>query len=324
MNKSDGKTFFISISAGILLIIITEVLHFFVPTVPGLIRLFISAITYLVQNINAEVQLRLWMLSLLILLILYFLLISILMLVQFNRRIIRKKVYKPSEEEKKLLQAVIESDIYLGSIEKFKLLSKNDQGYLFKDLLNQLDSLARYSQRESIAHFLAEVANVSTTIFDKNVLNNVLRKFSLISDHKIKSEFMNHIQNDILKKASKSIRKIFFKEIIEMLNSNNFDVQNIVCPAIVQIHEAIPKKLQRDYITSLINLTSSSAFYAKPAANRAFEELPKNLCRSFFEVLNEENIYKLRKKRVQRLYSVYEKTCPIFQKRKIKELLKAK
>lgn len=150
---------------------------------------------------------------------------------------------------------------------KFSVLNPAERNFVVDQLLMKLDT-------EEGMSALGAIVNSGTTDLELDRIATSVMRTGLVSpDVLIKARLMRAFPPGVLLLADKKVRTAFFEEIIDIMRRDQFSEVNIITPAVVIAHGAIPATLRREYIEALFLQARSMAFEGRPAAERAIGEL---------------------------------------------------
>jgi len=150
---------------------------------------------------------------------------------------------------------------------KLKLLSEHDRAWV-------LDNLVRDSEQSVAIHAITALAQDGGQTDENRVLiEQALRRITLTGDVATKAAFMATCPIDLLTLVEEGLRTTFFLEVIDTMERDQFAEVNIITPAVVRIHDAIPDSLRTRYLTALLSQARSHAFEGAPAAQTALKKL---------------------------------------------------
>ena len=169
--------------------------------------------------------------------------------------------------------------------EKLKLLSEGDCAFVMDQLVHKFaDEVAGSSLAAILKSDLLSIE--SKTV----IVERLLRHATLIGDVAEKSRLMNLLPTDLIRSTDTGLRHAFFSEIIAIMQRDQFSEVNLVTPAVVKAHEAIPDELHRDYMDALLDQADSNAWDGAPAAQSALKSLPDAFARAGIDALNVQQL----------------------------------
>ena len=182
--------------------------------------------------------------------------------------------YKPSQEARTVLE---QARMQWGSIEalpgKLRLLEARDRAYIQDQLLDDLNN-------ENALGALLVLASSHDTDASRVLLEQLTRRVTLTGSIASKSSLLMHVQLDRFVNVDDSIRATFYRDIVDIMDRDQFEEVNQITPAVVRTHEAIPASLLDTYMRALLDQAQSNAWTASPAAIAALRDLPEGFVRA--------------------------------------------
>jgi hypothetical protein len=197
------------------------------------------------------------------------------------RDAVGEAAYEPSREARAVLDAAVTSFKGAeGLPRKLRLLSERDRGFVLDALLQEFsggmgaDALLGYIVR-------SEDRNQALLL-----LEQILRQVTLRGDVAAKSRILRLTPPELLSQADESLRSVFFEDVISIMESDQYEEVNVLTPAVVNAHAAVPSSCTVAYARALLGQASSGAWHGAPAAKRALQDLPPHLLDACFEFLD--------------------------------------
>jgi uncharacterized protein YktB (UPF0637 family) len=88
---------------------------------------------------------------------------------------------------------------------------------------------------------------------------------------------MNKVDASFLERLDENLRSVFFEEIFEEVNYNQYKIVNKLVPALIAVEEGIPDQDCTAYFKILLDHTRSNSWEGKPAAKRALANLSERI-----------------------------------------------
>jgi hypothetical protein len=187
-----------------------------------------------------------------------------------STNLIEKEKVKPSNEAVQVLDSVKRRNLKGEMLPmKLKLLDQQNRGYVVDSLLEAYDQNENMTALIAILSFPERDAELSFVIMEQ-----LLRKITLSSNSYLKAKFMKMAPVDLVKSMDEGLRRIFFTEIIAIMNQDQFDDVNKITPAAPNLQGALPDELKSDYLRALLCQADSCARQGAPAARQAISNLP--------------------------------------------------
>lgn len=189
-----------------------------------------------------------------------------------NNSNIEINIYKPTREVKIIIELAQNHLTKPENIPlKLQLLDVREQAYVIDTLTEE------FEKNESLKPLFSII---SSEIFrDKSlvILEQILRKVTILMDLDLKKDFMCNVPIEILKVTDEGLRIAFFTELIGILEENQFHEVNKITGCLTKIQETIPGVLMERYFKALIKMTNSGAWDAGPIAKRTLLNLNNEL-----------------------------------------------
>jgi hypothetical protein len=182
----------------------------------------------------------------------------------------------PAPEAKYLLQQTLDGSELSRVARKIKLLHPADQQWLMSELVRQA--------RGRSAPDVVEVFGAACEFFEPealaNMVNELVRRIAIAENPQLKALLLDAVPARYLRKATREIRDEFFSEVIGIIFGDQYDDVNSITAPLVKAQEAIPKKLQPDYVLALLAQADSKSFSGSLAARAGLKDLPEEIARS--------------------------------------------
>lgn len=178
-----------------------------------------------------------------------------------------------SEDSKGLIEAVKAGNVQGGRFPaKLQALSSDQRALIIDVLVKECDD------KDAMAALGAVVKDSQTSANEKLVLaEQLLRKVTVSTDPDLKAEFLKSLPVDLIRSLDITLREAFFKDIIALINADQFEEVNAVVPALDGMLTALPPSLAGELVDALVDQAGSDAWRGAPAAKRLLETLPDEL-----------------------------------------------
>ena len=121
---------------------------------------------------------------------------------------------------------------------------------------------------------------------------------------------MSCVAPDVMMKSDEGLRLTFFTDVISTLEMEQFDDVNKLAPTIVNIQDCLPDDLVPRYLRAMMQLATSKAWYAKPAARKCLLDLPDKLIKPALDLIDDESFFWRRDEFFQQFLGRYRKYWP--------------
>ncbi|MCK0144320.1 HNH endonuclease [Arenibacter sp. F26102] len=235
-----------------------------------------------------------------------------------NNSNIEINIYKPTKEVKVIIELAQNYSSKPENIPlKLQLLNDREQAFVIDTLTEEFDNI------ESLNSLFAIITNENFREKSLVILEQILRKITILMDIDLKKDFMCNVPIDILKTTDEGLRIAFFTELIGILEQNQFVEVNKITACLIKIQETIPEALIDRYLNALIKMTDSGAWVAEPIAKRTLLSLDKELAkRALSQIEKELLIYDLSKDYYPKLIKQHSKNWPDEKKELFNNYLK--
>ena len=191
--------------------------------------------------------------------------------------------YNPTKEIKAIIELAQNELLSAEPIPfKLQLLNDREQAYVIDELVDNFDK----------SNFLEPLFTIiSNENFENKsliILEQILRKVTILMDLNLKKNFMCQVPLEILKTTDEGLRIAFFTELIGILERNQFTEVNKITSCIIRIQTSIPENLIERYFRALIKLSDSGAWDAEPIAKRTLLSLPDDFAIITLSILDEK------------------------------------
>jgi hypothetical protein len=163
---------------------------------------------------------------------------------------------------------------------KLGLLNEADRAFILDTLIERFeDSKALTSLMEVLesGHFEASAVLI---------IEQVLRKVTLLGDSKSKAHFMKSVPINILEQTDPGLRAALFVDVIHIMNRDQFSEVNLVTPAVARIQVCLPQELESAYLAALLSQAKSGAYQGAPAAGEALRKLAEDAALKALDMLD--------------------------------------
>ncbi|HNP69285.1 MAG TPA: HNH endonuclease [Aequorivita sp.] len=233
---------------------------------------------------------------------------------------IKINIYKPTKEVKIIIELAQNQLTKPENIPlKLQLLNDREQAYVIDTLTEE------FHNSESLNSLFAIINYEGFKEKSLIILEQILRKVTILLDIDLKKDFMCNVPIDILKITDEGLRIAFFTELIGILEQNQFHEVNKLTGCLVKIQETIPEDLVDRYFIALINMTDSGAWHAEPIAKRTLLSLPEKFARRVLVNINESLlIWKTKNEYITKLLEQYRNFWPHEKEELFKDYLNMK
>jgi hypothetical protein len=216
------------------------------------------------------------------------------------------EIYRPTKEVKIIIELAQKSSSKPENIPlKLQLLNDREQAYVIDTLTEEFDNI------ESLNSLFAIISNENFKEKALIILEQILRKVTILMDINLKKDFMCNVPIEILKITDEGLRIAFFTELIGILELNQFQEVNKITGCLTKIQEAIPHDLIDRYLRAIIKMTNSGAWDAGPIAKKVLLSLDKDLARRALSQIEKEIlIYDYEKDYYPKLIEKHKKNWP--------------
>ena len=215
-------------------------------------------------------------------------------------------IYKPTKEVKVIIELAQNQSTKPENIPlKLQLLNDREQAFIIDTLTEEFDN------SESLNSLFAIITSENFKEKSLVILEQILRKVTILMNIDLKRDFMCNVPIDILNITDEGLRIAFFTELIGILEQNQFAEVNKITGCLTKIQESIPEVLVNRYFKALIKMTDSGAWDAQPIAKRTLLSLDKEFAkRALSQIDKELLIYDYKKDYYPKLIKQHKKNWP--------------
>lgn len=223
-----------------------------------------------------------------------------------NNSNIEINIYEPTKEVKVIIELAQNYSTKPENIPlKLQLLNDREQAFVIDTLTEE------FNNSESLNSLFAIITNENFKEKSLVILEQILRKVTILMDIDLKKDFMCNVPIEILKTTDEGLKIAFFTELIGILEQNQFVEVNKITFCLTKIQEAIPQTLIDRYLKALIKMADSGAWDAEPIAKRTLLSLDNELAkRALSQIEKELLIYDLSKDYYPKLIEQHSKNWP--------------
>lgn len=169
-------------------------------------------------------------------------------------------------------------------VAKLKLLSTPERDSILKVLGDDLAN-------DRSAEFLFIAINALYKDLDMTkIVEYALEIIALSGNVKSKAGFMSSVSSNALVQTREDLRLVYFQDIIDIINRNEFREVNLITPAVLKVRNAIPSKLEKSFLQAVLKQAGSDAYLGSPAAKEFLQSISSHEVNIILDDLDVETL----------------------------------
>jgi hypothetical protein len=193
----------------------------------------------------------------------------------------RLKPPTPSSEARELLERILAGDTDACRGGKLKMLDPESRGVI-------LDHLVQNSEKRAVTESLMQITASPLLNEDEKrvIVDRTTRRVTMFGNAYAKAALLKSIPPALFLGVAADIRAAFFEDVIECIESDQFDPVNELVPPLANHLSAVPSELHSRFVHSLLGQARSSSYEGAPAAQRMLTHLPPQMAAAGVNAIN--------------------------------------